>query len=292
MPERGLLHDLLAELDLSDISARTGDFARPLRVLFVVVAAVVLARLGARTVRRAVRSFVARAPLARSARADQRASTLGEVLASVIRAAVWGVAALVILDEVGINLAPLLAGAGIAGVAIGFGAQSLVKDVISGLFILLEDQYGVGDVVTLSKDATGTVEDLSMRVTRVRATDGTVWFVPNGEIRKVGNSAKDWGRALVDVLVPNKADLAEATAAIEEEAAALAEDPAWAEDVLEKPEVLGVETLGSENITVRVSAKTTPGRRLALARELRARITSRLRREGIVATEVPRAPGS
>ncbi|MCA1656987.1 MAG: mechanosensitive ion channel family protein, partial [Actinobacteria bacterium] len=129
------------------------------------------------------------------------------------------------------------------------------------------------------------VEEINLRVTRLRATDGTVWFVPNGEIRKVGNSAKEWARAIVDVIVPNKADLAAATTAIGEEAAALARDPTWASSVLEDPEVLGVEALGAQNVTVRVSTKTTPAARAALAREMRTRVSARLQRDGVVSSE-------
>ncbi|MBW3651918.1 MAG: mechanosensitive ion channel family protein, partial [Actinobacteria bacterium] len=204
MPEHGLLYELLRKLNLSDFAARTAEFllVRPLRVVLVAAAAVLLSRIAARSIRRAIRSFRNRTPLATtSLRAGQRADTLSDVLSNLVRAVVWGVAVLVILDEFGINLAPLLAGAGIAGVAIGFGAQSLVKDVLSGMFILLEDQYGVGDVITVTERATGTVEDLTVRVTRLRAADGTVWFVPNGEIRQVGNSSMEWSRAVVDVLV-------------------------------------------------------------------------------------------
>jgi small-conductance mechanosensitive channel len=131
------------------------------------------------------------------------------------------------------------------------------------------------------------VEEINLRVTRIRSSDGTVWFVPNGEIRKVGNSAKEWARSIVDILISNKADLAAATAAIAEEAAALAQDPAWADAILEPPEVLGVESLGAENVTVRVSTKTTPSHRAPLAREMRSRVTTRLQRDGVVATAPP-----
>jgi small-conductance mechanosensitive channel len=190
--EHGYLYELLRKLGLSDFQAGTVEFllVRPLKIAAIVVAVVVLARIGSRAVRRVVVGIHTRAPLlAGTARAQQRASTVGHALASLVRAVVWVVGGLLILDQVGLNLAPLLAGAGIAGVAIGFGAQSLVRDYLSGLFILLEDQYGVGDRVNVGTNATGTVEDINLRVTRVRSTDGTVWFVPNGEIRTVGNSS-------------------------------------------------------------------------------------------------------
>jgi len=250
----------------------------------------VFVRLGSRFAGRSIRSLGTRSPLRDpSPRSEQRAETLARVAVSMVRIFVWTVAVLLVMDELGLNLGPLLAGASIVGVAVGFGAQSLVKDFLSGFFILVEDQYGVGDVITIA-DTTGTVEEINLRVTRLRATDGTVWFVPNGEIRKVGNAAKEWARSIVDVIVPNKADLNAATAAIAEEAAALAQDPAWAEAVLEAPEVLGVESLGADSVTVRVSTKTTPAHRAPLAREMRSRISTRLQRDGVVSTTAAAAP--
>ncbi|MDQ3107291.1 MAG: mechanosensitive ion channel family protein [Actinomycetota bacterium] len=280
----GYLFDLLRELGLSDFAARTAEFllVRPLRVLVIVLLAVMIGRLGARGLRRAIRSVRTRSPLSpTSVRAEQRSQTLGAAVASLLRAVVWTVAALMILDEVGLNLAPLLAGAGIAGVAIGFGAQSLVKDVISGLFILLEDQYGVGDIVTLAEGATGTVEDITVRVTRLRAVDGTVWFVPNGEIRRVGNASMEWSRALVDVLVPYDIDLELVRRLITEEAAAFALDDAWQALVLEPPELWGVQSMEANHLTIRMVVKTAPREQYAVGRELRGRISSRLRREGV-----------
>ena len=172
-----------------------------------------------------------------------------------------------------------MAGASIVGVAVGFGAQSLVKDFVSGFFVLAEDQYGVGDGITVL-DVTGTVEEVNLRVTRLRAGDGTVWFIPNGEIRKVGNSAKEWSRAVVDVAIPATADVDAAIALITQAVAGLGEDPAWSDAVLESPEVLGLESLSPEQVTVRVTAKTKPPERARVTRELRSRIATRLRRDG------------
>ena len=256
-----------------------------LGILLIVMLAMLVSRLGSRFAARSIRSIGARSPLREATpRSEQRTETLAGVAVSLIRIIVWTMGGLLIVGVLGVNLGPFLAGASIVGVAVGFGAQSLVKDFLSGFFILVEDQYAVGDVITIA-DQTGTVEEINLRVTRIRATDGTVWFVPNGEIRKVGNSAKEWARSIVDVIVPNKADLAAATTAVAEEAAALAQDPAWLEAVLEAPEVLGVESLGAENVTLRVSTKTTPSHRAPFAREMRSRITRRLQRDGMVATE-------
>ena len=254
-----------------------------LRAVLIVILAVLFSRLGSRFVDRSIRSIATRSPLREAGpRSEQRAATLAGVAVSLMRIVVWTMAGLLLLGVIGVNQAPLLAGASILGVALGFGAQSLVKDFLSGFFILAEDQYAVGDLITIA-DQTGTVEEIDLRITRLRAVDGTVWFVPNGEIRKVGNSAKEWGRAIVDVIVPRKADLAAATAVISEEAAAVAADPTWADCVLEPPEILGVNAMGVDNVTVRVSAKTTPAQRLPLAREMRSRISLRLQRDGVVA---------
>jgi len=270
--------------DFIDRNGLAGFLGASAYIVLVLALALFFLRLGTRLAGRSIRSLGTRSPLREaSPRSEQRIETLAGVAVSMVRIFVWTVALLLILDKMGLNLGPLLAGASIVGVALGFGAQSLVKDFLSGFFILVEDQYAVGDVITIA-DQTGTVEEINLRVTRLRGSDGTVWFVPNGEIRKVGNSAKEWARSIVDVIVPNKADLAAATAVIAEEAAALASDPAWVESVLEAPEVLGVESLGADNVTVRVSTKTTPSHRAPLAREMRSRISSRLQRDGLVST--------
>jgi len=267
-----------------------GFLAGSLWTLLILVLALLSSRLGSRFADRSIRSIATRSPLREAGpRSEQRATTLAGVAVSLLRIFVWTMAGLLILGVVGVDLGPFLAGASIVGVALGFGAQSLVKDFLSGFFILAEDQYAVGDVITIA-DQTGTVEEIDLRITRLRAVDGTVWFVPNGEIRKVGNSAKDWGRAIVDVVIPRKSDLTAATAVIQEEAAAVAADPVWSDSVLEPPEILGVDAMGVDNITVRVSTKTTPGQRTPLAREMRSRISYRLQRDGMVAeTTIPEA---
>ena len=270
-----------------DYVARLGGHTA--KIVLILALALLAARLGSRLAGRSIRSLGARSPLREvNPRSEQRAETLAGVAVSLVRVFVWTFAVLLILGELGLNLGPFLAGASIVGVALGFGTQSLVKDFVSGFFILVEDQYGVGDVITIA-DTTGTVEEINLRVTRLRGSDGTVWFVPNGEIRKVGNSAREFARSIVDVIIPNKADLAGAMTAIAEEAAALVREPAWAEAVLEEPEVLGVESLGADNVTVRVSTKVAPAHRAPLAREMRSRISSRLQRDGLVSLE-PNGP--
>lgn len=279
------LCEALQRVGLRGFAARTAEFllVHPLKVGVVLLLAVFLSRLGDRIARRSVASLVSRSPLREpSERSAQRATTLGGVLASVVRITVWTLAVLVALEEVGFNLGPLLAGASIVGVAVGFGAQSLVRDFLSGFFILMEDQYGLGDEITVA-EVSGLVEEVNLRVTRLRASDGTVWFVPNGEIRKVGNSAKGWSTAVVDIAAPATVDLAALTAAVAAEAESLVGHEAYADVVLAPPEVLGVEAMGLDSVTLRVSVRTRPDQRSRVARELRARIFGRLRRDGIIA---------
>ncbi|MDP9389140.1 MAG: mechanosensitive ion channel family protein [Actinomycetota bacterium] len=269
--------------DVAILGATTWEsvLLRAAKITLLVVGGFVAVRLATRTVRRFVRTVHQRSPVrTASLRVEQRLTTIGDVLTGLVRAVVWIVVVLLVLGEVGVQLAPLLAGAGIAGIAIGFGAQSLVRDFLSGFFILLEDQYGVGDVIDLG-DVTGTVEDISLRVTRIRATDGTVWFVPNGEIKRVGNSSMEWSRALIDVMVAYETDVQGVIASLRDVATRFAEDPAWADAVLEQPEVWGVQAMGADGVTIRLVVKTAPRQQYAVARELRGRITDRLRREGI-----------
>ena len=281
--------ELVNKLGLTGFWARTAQFGldRPLRILVVIVVAAILSRLLGRLARRAVETMAGITPVRRSStRGDQRARTLAAVTGSVVRIVVWTTAGLTILGIVGIDLGPLIAGASIVGVALGFGAQALVRDFLSGFFILVEDQYGVGDRVNAS-GAKGTVEDVSLRVTRMRADDGSVWFVPNGEIRKVANATMGWQRALIDILLPLDVDVDRALAVMGEEADALADDAAWANDITERPQVLGVDAMSADGLTIRITARTTPQKQDALARALRARIAARLRREGIALAKPP-----
>ena len=185
-----------------------------------------------------------------------------------------------VLAAIGLDLGPLLAGAGVAGVALGFGAQSLVKDFLTGIFLIIEDQYGVGDVVDVG-DASGTVEFLSLRVTRLRDQNGTVWHVPNGEIRRVGNKSQQWARAVLDVAVSPNADLERAAAVIGLAAEAVWASPAAAADVLDAPEVLGIEYLGPDAATIRVQGRTRPGAQWRVNRLLRIQVADALAEAGI-----------
>jgi small conductance mechanosensitive channel len=216
-----------------------------------------------------------------SLRAEQRINALTSVLRSVTTAVIFAIAGFMVLGELGLNLAPLLAGAGIVGLALGFGAQSLVKDFLSGMFILVEDQFGVGDIVDLDQTTSGTVEAVSLRTTRLRAVDGTVWHVPNGDIRRVGNKSQHWSRALLDIEVAYETDIDHATAVIKRVA-----DELWheREDILEEPEVWGVERLGLNSIVIRLVVKTRPADQYDVSRKLRQRLKEAFDAEGI---EIP-----
>ncbi len=270
--------------------ARAADvlLAKPLKIAIVVVLAWVVVRIVRRGIGRAV-ARIENDASSSSLRAASRARTLGQVLRSSASVIVWSLAAITVLGELGINLGPLIAGAGIAGIALGFGAQSLVKDFLTGLFMLIEDQYGVGDIVDLG-EATGTVEAVSLRSTRLRSVEGTVWHVPNGQILRVGNKSQMWARALLDVGVANGTDLDEAQAVIKATADQLWGEAEWEGLVLEEPEVWGVERLGAEGIAIRLVVKTQPSEQFKVMRELRARLDRDLRAAGIELPTLPTFP--
>lgn len=218
-------------------------------------------------------------PLA-AARRVQRAETMGSVLRSLAAFVVAVVVITVLANIWDWDLGPVVASAGVVGVALGFGAQTLVKDVISGVFMLVEDQYGVGDVVDLGA-ASGVVESVGLRVTQVRDLQGTLWYVRNGEVLRVGNRSQGWSRALVEVLVPPDDDVERATERLRSAAAALADDDDLASLLLAEPEVTGYEDLTGEGVRLRVMIKTAPGKQWEVQRALRARIRDALRDAGL-----------
>ena len=215
-----------------------------------------------------------------SDRQAQRASTVGSVLSSVATIVIWAVAILMIISELGFNIAPVLASAGIAGVALSFGAQSLVKDYLSGIFMVAEDQLGIGDSVDLG-EAIGNVESVGLRVTQVRDVKGTLWHVRNGEILRVGNQSQGWARCVLDIPVPYDTNIDLLTDLIEHEAQLLRDDPDMGPNIIDDPEVWGVENITGESITVRLAVKTAPLQQWDVARVLRVRIKKLLDREGL-----------
>jgi len=218
------------------------------------------------------------------ARREQRAEALGTLAESVLRVVVWGFAILTALGTVGVNLAPLIAGAGILGVAIGFGAQDLVKDFLSGVIMLLEDQFGVGDVIDAGQ-AIGVVEQVSLRATRIRSFDGTVWHLPNGSIGRVGNMTQEWSRMVIDVGVAYETDVDEAIVLLHGVLERFQQRPEVRERLLGEPmEILGVNDLADSSVAIRVVAKTVPGQQWALGRLFRQVVKQELDAAGI---EIP-----
>ena len=224
-------------------------------------------------------AFLTSSPLA-SVRREQRARTTASVLKSATTAVVAVVAALTALDTANARITPLLASAGVLGVALGFGAQTMIKDLIAGLFMIVEDQYGVGDVVDLG-EVTGSVESVGLRVTRLRDADGTVWYVRNGEIMRVGNRSQGWARAVLDVDLPAGVDVVRAQAVLLDVARRLAKDPDHGGAVLDEPQVWGVEAVTADGVAVRLVVRTQPLQQWAVARELRRRILDRFEAEGL-----------
>ncbi|HET9518127.1 MAG TPA: mechanosensitive ion channel family protein [Actinoplanes sp.] len=212
-------------------------------------------------------------------RRRQRAEAIGSVLRSFVTAVVFTMALLLVMGELGFNLGPLLASAGIVGVALGFGAQSLVKDLIAGLFMLLEDQYGVGDTVDLG-EAIGIVESVGLRITTVRDGRGVLWYIRNGEVVRVGNKSQGWAMVVVDVPI-GFVNSEEACAVLRTAALALADDPAHATEFLEPPDVIGVEQLTVDGAVIRTIAKTTADGQFPIQRELRRVLTEALETSGI-----------
>ena len=273
----------------------------PLRLLALILIALIIRYILHKLIKRLVARTVERPPPkevlgstqaarivfgstgAYSERRALRAQTMGSVLRSIVTITIGAIVIVMALDILGYSIGPLLASAGIAGVALGFGAQNLVKDFLAGASMLLEDQYGVGDVVDMG-EASGVVEAVSLRVTRLRSVDGTVWYVRNGEVMRLGNSSQDWARAVIDVAVAYESDTAHVRRLLEQIAGELAAEDAWSDLILEDPEVWGVEQLDVDRIIVRLVVKTRPLEQWKVARELRERIKRRFDLEGI---EIP-----
>lgn len=215
-----------------------------------------------------------------NARAVQRTRTLGSFGRNVISWLTVIVAFFLILYQFGVNLTAVIASAGFIAAGLAFGAQNVVKDVLNGLFMVFEDQLGVGDRITVGA-ITGTVEAVGLRVTQVRTIDGTLWFVRNGEILTLGNASQGWGRAIVDIIVGVYEDLDVVEGAALESARSLLNNPEFARRVTGEPESLGLEQISADSVTMRFAVRTRPEAQYAVQRELRARIRKRFTELGI-----------
>lgn len=237
--------------------------------------------------RRTPRAFLSTGENA-SFRRAQRAETIGALLRSASAVVVFVFAAFLIFDQLSLNLGPFVATASIATAALGFGAQNIVRDFLAGFFIVVEDQYGVGDVIDVG-EASGLVESVSLRTTRLRDADGRVWHVPNGEIKRVGNMSQQWSRALLEFRIALGTDIPTVIAVIKHEADELWHDPAYADLVIEEPEVWGPEEVTAEGILLKLAVKTKPLEQWQISRTLRTRVKAALDREGIAIAVPQRA---
>jgi small-conductance mechanosensitive channel len=260
---------------------------KPLEMAGYIALALVLRFIGHRLIDRLTsgrlrrRSAVLHERAAESARSSvserraQRAKTIGSVFKSVVSIVLLVWVVLNVLQIVGVNVAPFIASAGIVGLALGFGAQNLVKDFLAGIFMLLEDQYGVGDIVDFGQ-ANGTVEAVGLRVTTLRDANGTVWYLRNGEVVRVGNKSQGFAIAVVDLPLARPANVIKATAVAERTAKEAVSSGKLAEDVLDAPQMLGVDSVSAETVTLRLTVKVRPGRQWSVQRALNQRILDAL----------------
>ena len=279
----------------------------PLQILIIVVLAVVIRWISVAILNRIIKRMAAQGRRERlgetrraertqelsevlmSQRRQQRAEAIGALLRSVITLTVVIIGLLLVLPILGIDVAPLLASAGVLGVALGFGAQSLVKDYLSGIFLVFEDQYGVGDLVDLG-EAVGVVEDVTLRITRLRDLSGVVWYVRNGEILRVANQSQGWVLAAVDVPVAYDENLDRVRECVEAVAEDMYADPQYDDMLLGKPSYAGVESVSGEAVFIRVLAKSAPEKQIPLTRAIRVRVKEEFDRRGVRVPVVARPP--
>lgn len=284
----------------------------PLQVLVILAIAIVVQLILNASIRRVVNRASERAKHERLAqmrqitrtaelsdllmnqRTEQRAAAIGTLLRSVIAITVWTIATLTILPLLGVNVAPLLASAGVVGVALGFGAQTLIKDYLSGIFIIIEDQYGVGDMVDVGS-VMGTVEEVALRYTRLRDPSGVVWYVRNGEILRVANRSQGWTLAIVDIPIAYNENLDRVREIVEAVAVDMDEDPDYDDLLLGRPSFAGVESVSGEAVIIRITAKAAPEKQVSVARTIRERMKTAFDRAGIVVPvvvrQLPNVPG-
>ncbi|WP_040684709.1 mechanosensitive ion channel family protein [Nocardiopsis halotolerans] len=297
-PHMNLAQEGLAEQALSVpgwLSENAGALVSTLLSILLIIVVAVLARaVGRRMINRALKritqpvqngdgdgdkprrngrgmAVLQRGDTRAKERREQRAKTLETVLNSIVTVVITITALAMILGEVGIALGPLLASAGVVGLAIGFGAQSLVADYMAGLLIMMEDQYGVGDIVDLG-EAIGTVEHVGLRITKIRDLDGGLWYIRNGEIMRVKNDSQDWARAILDVSVDHGSNLDTVYEVLERTGAELRQDPEHGKFLIEDPEVWGVQALEADSVTVRMVVRTVPLQQWGITRQLRRRV--------------------
>lgn len=301
-PEPSIVCRMAWDLSHSDTLARvakvylSGPVTVALKILFVLLLALIIRYFTHRLINRITEHAANGKDPATAQRhallADrggerrrQRSHALRSILNNASSIVIFGIAGITILGDLGVNLAPILASAGVLGVALGFGAQNLVGDFLAGIAILLEDQYGVGDVISTSAAsgtaASGTVEAVGLRVTRLRDVNGVVWHIRNGSLQQVGNQSQGWSRAVVDFPVPYSQDMSEVRDILSRVAGGMWAEPRWHGVILEEPKVWGVQSVSSSEAVWRLVAMTTPPRQFEVERELRERVKGELDAHGI-----------
>ncbi|HYN56246.1 MAG TPA: mechanosensitive ion channel family protein [Motilibacterales bacterium] len=276
-----------------------GLWGNSLSILAIVAVASVLHLITARVISRAVKRWIESGrsrendlvdrpeetvelqAMIMSQRREQRARAVGQLLRNTLALVIWGTASLLVLTELGVNITPLLASAGVVGVALGFGAQTLVKDYLSGFFMIVEDQYGVGDLVDVGP-VVGTVEEVSLRITRIRDLTGVVWYVRNGEILRVANQSQGWTMAAATIPVSYDADLEQVRQIVIEVGNDMYNDPVTQTMMLGRPTFAGVDAVSGEAVYVRIVAKARASHQVTLTRELRERLKNAFDRSGVV----------
>jgi small-conductance mechanosensitive channel len=271
-PGGGWLYELLTKLGVTPDTARTvvDLVVRPLSILLVALVALIAARIGSRMIRRFLERVARKAGGRSGARTEARVTTMAGLAANIWRFFVLIIAVAIVLGMLGINLTPLLASATIIGATLGFGAQQIVRDYISGFLLTVEDQYSVGDSITVDA-VSGVVEDVTLRLTRIRAADGSIFFVPNGDVRLVGNTSRGWAHAVVDLTLPGAvaSDLDHVREVIGVAAHRVAHMPAFAEHCTEPPQLVELMGAGASTLTLRVMLNTVPSQRDNVTRALR-----------------------
>jgi small-conductance mechanosensitive channel len=277
---------------LTDVSAWLRSSG--LEIVLLVLGALLLARFvtwsGRRITERIDAASTDRDALVRSEAAKHR-HAVAQVLTWLSIALIWCVTAVQVLERLGVPIASLVAPAAVLGAALGFGAQQVVRDLIAGIFIIVERQYGFGDVVHISavgfEGATGTIEEVALRTTRLRTLNGEVVIVPNGQIVQVTNLSRDWARAVVDVPLPAEVDVVRVSELLRKVGAEAFDDEALRPLLLDAPTVMGVESFEVDRVNLRMVARTLPGRQFEVGRELRVRVAVAFQREGIGASADP-----
>jgi moderate conductance mechanosensitive channel len=303
------MQDFPSQTFLNDVTDSLGEVA--IKLVAVLIIAVLLLFLVRISVKRFVNSAIKRAQdrapeigrraentedlsqIVMEQRTVQRSKAVGQIVRSVFSLLIWSVTAILFLSILGINVTPVLASAGVAGVAIGFGAQTLIKDFLAGIFIIFEDQYGIGDIVDLGP-AVGTVEEVGLRITRLRDLGGVVWYVRNGEILRVANRSQGWTLAIVDVPVAYNEDLERVRQVVEKVGQEMLDDPQYFGQLLGTPTYAGVEQVSGDAVFLRIVAKTAPDQPIQMARIIREKLKMAFDQAGINVPVLarPYLPGS